>query len=277
MEKSLSARCLVSHRPIRRSPAGRRTHRLAIRVTTPPTAKRNRTFRTRQLPILVIVEPHDNARLMRGLEMGVNDYLLRPIDRNELIARVRTQIRRHRYMVKLRETVDQRMEMAVIDPLTGIYNRRYMESHLGTLIKAAGNRGKSLSVLVIDIDYFKAVNDTHGHDVGDRVLKEFARRLTDNIRRADLICRYGGEEFIVVMPDTDRALACRAGERLRRVVAAAPFEAGPSAGPLDITISVGVAQIEGPEDTPAVILKRADQALYRAKRDGRNRVVADAA
>ncbi|MGI9415959.1 MAG: PleD family two-component system response regulator [Hyphomicrobiales bacterium] len=233
--------------------------------------------RTRQMPILIIVEPHDNARLLRALDMGVNDYLMRPIDKNELLARVFTQLRRHRYTERLRDNVQQSMEMAVTDPLTGLYNRRYMETHLGTLIDQAANRGKSISILVIDIDYFKAVNDNHGHDVGDQVLQEFALRISGNIRSIDMACRYGGEEFVLVMPDTDMTVAYRIGERLRQVVASVPFDVGVSKGPLDITISIGVSTMQGPGDTPEDVLKRADQALYRAKRDGRNRVVADAA
>ena len=233
--------------------------------------------RTRQLPILIIVEPHDNTRLLRALDMGVNDYLMRPIDKNELLARVFTQLKRHRYTERLRDNVQQSMEMAVTDPLTGLYNRRYMETHLGTLIDQAANRGKSISLLVIDIDYFKAVNDTHGHDVGDHVLQEFATRVSSNIRSIDMACRYGGEEFVLVMPDTDMTLAYRIGERLRQVVASVPFDVSVSKGPLDITISIGIATMQGPDDTPEAVLKRADQALYRAKRDGRNRVVADAA
>lgn len=233
--------------------------------------------RTRNLPILIIVEPHDNARLLRGLDMGVNDYLMRPVDKNELLARVYTQLKRRRYTERLRDNVQQSIEMAVTDPLTGLYNRRYMETHLHTLIEQAANRGKAISVLVIDIDYFKAVNDSHGHAIGDQVLQEFAGRISSNIRGIDMACRFGGEEFVLVMPDTDMALAYKIGERLRQAVASAPFEVAAEAAPLDITISIGVAAFQAPDDGPDEMLKRADQALYRAKRDGRNRVVADAA
>lgn len=233
--------------------------------------------RTRNLPILIIVEPHDNARLLRGLDMGVNDYLMRPVDKNELLARVYTQLKRRRYTERLRENVQQSIEMAVTDPLTGLYNRRYMETHLATLIEQAANRGKAISILVIDIDFFKAVNDTHGHGIGDQVLQEFAKRISTNIRGIDMACRVGGEEFVLVMPDTDMSLAYRIGERLRQVIAGAPFEVITNGLPLDITISIGIAAFQGPEDNSDEMLKRADQALYRAKRDGRNRVVADAA
>jgi len=233
--------------------------------------------RTRNLPILIIVEPHDNARLLRGLDMGVNDYLMRPVDKNELLARVYTQLKRRRYTERLRDNVQQSIEMAVTDPLTGLYNRRYMETHLDTLIEQAANRGKAISILVIDIDYFKVVNDSHGHGIGDQVLQEFATRISSNIRGIDMACRVGGEEFVLVMPDTDMALAYRIGERLRQIIAGKPFDVLVGARPLDITISIGIAAFHGSEDNADGMLKRADQALYRAKRDGRNRVVADAA
>jgi two-component system, cell cycle response regulator len=233
--------------------------------------------RTRNVPILVVVEVEDNARLLRGLEIGVNDYLMRPIDANELLARVRTQIRKRRYGARLRDNVQMSMELAVTDPLTGLYNRRYMESHVTSLVEQALARGKPLALLVLDIDYFKAVNDAHGHDAGDDVLREFATRLKKAIRGIDLACRYGGEEFVVVMPETDMAIAAIVAERIRRRIAGEPFSIDSGAAALDVTISVGIAALSGVSDTPAAIIKRADQALYRAKRDGRNRVVADAA
>ncbi len=233
--------------------------------------------RTRNVPILVIAEAEDNARLLRGLEIGINDYLLRPIEKNEMLARVRTQIRKKRYGARLRDNVQMSMEMAITDALTGLHNRRYMESHLAGLVDQALARGKPLALLVVDIDYFKAVNDTHGHDAGDDVLREFATRVRKSIRGIDLACRYGGEEFVIVMPETDMAVAAIVAERIRRRVATEPFAIRGGAAALDVTISIGLASLAGVEDSAAHILKRADQALYRAKRDGRNRVVADAA
>jgi two-component system, cell cycle response regulator len=233
--------------------------------------------RTRHLPIMMIVEPGEDARLLRGLDMGVNDYIVRPVDPNELLARVRTQIKRKRYTDHLRSRLEETVEMAILDPLTALHNRRFMTSHLKTLFEESAQRGKPLSVLVLDIDHFKAINDAHGHDAGDTVLREFATRLRRNIRGIDLACRLGGEEFVVVMPDTDLGKAYLVGERLRQCIAAAPFYAGKRGGSLDVTASVGVAALEFPDDTPELVLKRADQALYCAKRDGRNRVVADAA
>jgi two-component system cell cycle response regulator len=233
--------------------------------------------RTRNVPILAICEADDNARMIRGLEIGVNDYLLRPVDKNELHARVRTQIRKKRYTERLRDNVQQSIEMAITDGLTGLYNRRYMESHLGALVEQATARGKPLAAFVLDIDYFKSVNDTYGHDAGDDVLREFSTRIKKSIRGIDLACRLGGEEFVIVMPETDMAVATIVAERLRRRIASEPFAIAQGTKHIEVTISIGLATLDTVEDTAATILKRADQALYRAKRDGRNRVVADAA
>ena len=233
--------------------------------------------RTRNIPILAITEPDNNARMVRGLEIGVNDFLLRPIDKNELLARVRSQVRKRRYTERLRDNVQLSIEMAITDALTGLFNRRYMESHLATLVEQAASRGKPLTVMVVDIDYFKAINDSHGHDAGDDVLRDFALRIKRSIRGIDLACRYGGEEFVLVMPETDMAVAAMVAERLRRRIAAEPFAIQQGSRVVPVTISIGIAALRGKDDTAASVLKRADQALYRAKRDGRNRVVPDAA
>ncbi len=232
---------------------------------------------TRNTPILVLVEEADTKRLVHALEMGVNDYLIRPIDRNELIARVRTQLRRKRYSDRLRHNLDMSVELSVTDQLTGLSNRRYMATHLNTLLAQASESGRTLSFLILDIDYFKAVNDTYGHDSGDEVLREFAKRIVHNVRNIDLACRYGGEEFVVIMPDTDLAFAHMVAERLRQQVAQVPFPIQKEPGKLEITISIGVTTSEGKDDTAEALLRRADQALYKAKRDGRNRVVSAAA
>jgi two-component system, cell cycle response regulator len=233
--------------------------------------------RTRTLPILAVTEPDNNPRMLRGLEIGVNDFLIRPIDKNELLARARSQVRKRRYTERLRDNFQMSIEMAITDALTGLFNRRYMESHLATLVEQASARGKPLASLVIDIDYFKAINDTHGHDAGDDVLRDFALRLKRSIRGIDLACRYGGEEFVIVMPETDMAVAAMVAERLRRRIAAEPFPIQQGARAIPVTISIGIAALRGNDDTAAALLKRADEALYRAKRDGRNRVVPDAA
>jgi two-component system cell cycle response regulator len=231
----------------------------------------------RNVPILVVVTDGDRRKLTQALEMGVNDYLTRPVDKNELVARVRTQLRKKRYADRLRHNVQLSLEMAITDQLTGLHNRRYMARHLDNLVVSARKTGKPLAFVIMDIDYFKSVNDTHGHDIGDEVLKEFAGRIAANIRGIDLACRYGGEEFVVVMPDTDVAFAYAVSERLRKSIETTPIVISRAPGRLSITISIGIASSNGEADTADALLHRADQALYRAKRTGRNRVVADAA
>lgn len=233
--------------------------------------------RTRFLPIVLLADESEEERLVRALELGINDYVVRPIDQQELLARVRTQIRRKRYNEHLRQSLTQTIEMAVTDGLTGLHNRRYLDSHLKTLFERAMNRRRPLSLMITDIDRFKAINDTYGHDAGDEILREFAARLRKNVRGIDLACRYGGEEFVVVMPDTEPALANIVAERVREQIAQQPFRVAGRDEPINVTISIGLAGIRHAEDTVAGLVKRADKALYEAKNAGRNRVVADAA
>lgn len=231
---------------------------------------------TRQLPIILIADEADRPQVVRGLELGVNDFIMRPVERNELAARVRTQIRRHRYARELRESVTNTMQLAIIDELTGLYNRRYFDRHLSLMLAKAQEQGRSMALMMLDLDFFKSVNDTHGHDIGDTVLKEFALRLQRNIRGVDLACRFGGEEFVVLMPDTDFDMAHGVAERVRQSISEGYFDAG-AAGELPITVSVGLALNQHDADTPEAMMKRADIALYSAKSQGRNCVVFDAA
>jgi two-component system cell cycle response regulator len=230
--------------------------------------------RTRHTPTLMLADIEDRARVLRGLDLGVHDYLVRPIDKNEIVARVRTQVRRKRYADSLRSNVQAAMEMAVIDPLTGLNNRRYMQTHLASMMEQSAQKGRPLSAMVLDIDHFKNVNDTHGHDVGDEILKGFAARVKRVVRGADLLCRFGGEEFVIVMPETRLSIAKIVAERVRATVAAAPFPIRAGAQALAITVSIGVAESHGGENSDA-LFKRADQALYTAKTGGRNRVTVD--
>ena len=225
------------------------------------------------MPILAVSDADDNARLMRGLEIGVNDYLVRPIDKNELLARVRTQIRKKRYTERLRDNVQMSIEMAITDALTGLHNRRYMESHLGTLVEQA------------------CVARQAADGAGARHRLSSSRSTTPTATMPATTCcanspsasasrsaasispaAIGGEEFVVVMPETDLAVATMVAERLRRRIASEPFPIQQGARSIEVTISIGIAAL-GSADNAASVLKRADQALYRAKRDGRNRVV----
>jgi two-component system cell cycle response regulator len=231
--------------------------------------------RTRHVPLIVLVTRGDEARLLRGFDIGVNDYINRPVDRNELTARVRTQLRRKRYSDHLREKIDETVGLAMKDGLTGLNNRRFMEAFLKAQIERCVSAGKPLSLLIADIDHFKSINDTWGHDGGDAVLREIANRLRRDTRGGDMACRLGGEEFVVVMPETDLETAGLIGERLRYGVASSQFSVPAGVG-IDVTLSVGLTALQ-PGDTLQTLMKRADVALYLAKNKGRNRVVAEAA
>lgn len=235
------------------------------------------TESTRAISIILVCDPDDKKRAGKGLEIGASDVIFSPVDRQEVLARVRTQARRSRYIEILRRRVDRGLELSVIDQLTGLYNRRYMMSQLHQIMQRSVMGGKPVSVMSADIDHFKAVNDTYGHDAGDEVLQEIANRLRENVRPMDVVCRPGGEEFLVIMPETPGDRACAAAERIRRAVAAAPFKISGGTKEISITVSAGVTTIKGADDTIAEFTKRADTALYQAKSGGRNRVESVAA
>jgi two-component system, cell cycle response regulator len=224
---------------------------------------------THEIPMLLIAEPEERDSILRGFDLGANDWLVLPLDENELRARARNQIRRKFYQDRLRTDLGTALEMALIDPLTGLYNQRYLMRHLRGLLSSGQNR--ELSVLMIDVDHFKSVNDEHGHAIGDKALRAIADVLRSNTRVFDSLARYGGEEFAVVMPGTGLDDAALAAERLRSAVEKAPFAWG-TGTTCRLTISVGVASSGQSPATPEGLLHSADLALYAAKRGGRNRI-----
>ncbi|PKP82345.1 MAG: PleD family two-component system response regulator [Alphaproteobacteria bacterium HGW-Alphaproteobacteria-18] len=232
---------------------------------------------TRAISVILICDPHDRAIALKGLEIGASDMITIPIDRQELAARIRTQTRRTRYIDILRQRVDRGLELSVIDQLTGLHNRRYMNGQLEQFMQRAVRGNEPLSLMMTDIDHFKAVNDTHGHQAGDDVLREIGKRLRANVRPTDVVCRTGGEEFVVLMPNTPGDLACAAAERIRKAVAAEEFPALGGTLSLRITVSAGVSTLQGAGDTGDDLMHRADTALYQAKTGGRNRVESIAA
>ncbi|KAF0177164.1 MAG: PleD family two-component system response regulator [Hyphomonadaceae bacterium] len=231
----------------------------------------------KRLPILAVVDPDDPARCVRALELGAHDIIYRPIDPDELASRARSLIKRRRYVEALRQSLDESLELAVTDQMTGLFNRRYLTSQLEPLVQRARRGGEPVSLMVADIDYFKRINDSYGHDVGDEVIKEFAARLATNFRPVDIACRYGGEEFVVVMPGTRGDYACLVAERVRRHMAGSPFVIRGGLDRIEVTVSIGVAVSAVGADSAERLLKRADEALYKAKQTGRNRVMSEAA
>ena len=224
---------------------------------------------THEIPLLIVAEPDMNARLLRGFDLGANDWLLRPVDANELRARARNQLRRKFYQDRLREDLGHALEMALTDALTGLYNRRYLMRHLEILLSM--QTPSSIAVLMLDVDNFKAVNDELGHDTGDKVLRHIAAVLRSNTRAFDSLARYGGEEFVVVMPGANENEAMLAAERLRIAVERLTLESE-FGDNRQLTISIGVACSNRADVTAEALLRAADQSLYDAKRGGRNRV-----
>jgi two-component system cell cycle response regulator len=229
--------------------------------------------KTRSTPILMVGSEEDMQRIARGLEMGTHDYVVRPVDRNEFLARVRTQIRRKRFQDRLRSNYESSLSMAVTDPLTGMYNRRYVETHLNKLLEKQQETDKSLGILLLDIDHFKQVNDTHGHNVGDEILKEFATRITEHLRSFDLVGRLGGEEFVAILPDVTEEMAYFIAERLRRSVGEEPFTCSAEEGHLSITTSIGGIIVRRGGHNVTDVLERADKCLYQSKETGRDRTI----
>jgi two-component system, cell cycle response regulator len=228
------------------------------------------TEASRLVPILLVADGEEVSRLAKGLDLGATDYIVRPIDRNELIARARTQIRRKRMQDGLLDNYQRSLALALTDPLTSVYNRRYLMAHLDELMMRTADGHAGPGLLMLDIDYFKRVNDTHGHVAGDAVLRDVAGRIQRNVRGFDLVARYGGEEFVVVMPDTGLPVATMVAERLRNMVADKPVALGDGGGDVSVTVSIGIAVAREGGDTAAQLLQRADKALYGAKASGRN-------
>jgi diguanylate cyclase (GGDEF)-like protein len=234
--------------------------------------------------LVLLTGVEDEARLVEAFEAGVDDYVLKPVNPKMLLARLRAgervvslrsevesdreEIRR--FAAELAMTNRRLQEAALLDPLTGIPNRRYAMDRIDQEWSAAERGARPLACMLIDVDHFKLVNDSHGHDVGDEVLQRMADVLKHTARAQDVICRIGGEEFLVVCPDTDATAAGQCAERLRH--AAANMRVAIGNVSLQITISIGVAAMDAAMPKPDAMIKAADQAVYAAKQAGRNRI-----
>ncbi|WP_430432014.1 PleD family two-component system response regulator [Oceanicaulis sp.] len=227
---------------------------------------------TRQVPLLGVVDEMDKRTMVRALDLGVNDVISRPLDPGELSARSSTQLKRKRYADALRDRLDESLEMSVRDALTGLFNRRYTVSRLRQALDGLNASHEPLAVGLIDIDHFKRINDTWGHNAGDQVLQEICARLGGELRAIDVAGRYGGEEFLVVFSNTTAKEASDAMERARLAVCATPVTLRETGDVIDVTMSAGIAEAFM-DDSVEALIERADTALYEAKRSGRNRVI----
>jgi len=226
----------------------------------------------RHVPIVILVDEFEQHIVLKGLEMGVNDYIVVPADPSELRARIRTQVRRKRYQSALKSNYQESISMAITDSLTGLHNRNYLDAHLENMVRSSLANYKPLSLIIMDMDHFKSVNDDYGHDCGDQVLQQLAKLITADVRTSDLAARFGGEEFVVLMPGAKLEDAIEAAERTRARIERTPFTITHEVGQINKTTSIGVSTLNPMGDTGAELLKRADQALYQAKDQGRNKV-----
>lgn len=221
-------------------------------------------------PIIIITAVDDLKLKVEGIELGADDYLVKPVESNELKARIKAGLRRAHAIKQLKKDLEKAVSSTVTDPLTGVRNRYYLDADLEYRVaQAKRTKDHPLSIMMIDIDKFKAINDNFGHLIGDEVLCQVAKLLLKNARSADIVTRYGGEEFCVVMPDTDLEDAVSLANRMCHEIGKRSFK---SLGDKKVTISLGVAEFQAQDSNRSALIKRADDALYEAKSTGRNKV-----
>jgi two-component system, cell cycle response regulator len=225
--------------------------------------------RTHQTVILALFDGNvDRSSLLRAFELGASDWLESPIDGNELVVRCRNHIKRKIYQDRLQRHVDTAIEMMAVDPLTNLFNRRYLQKHLNTLYVTGSLR--NMSILMVDIDHFKSINDRFGHAFGDIVIRSISSVLLDNTRAFDTVTRYGGEEFVILLPGTSVVEASVIAERLLVSVRSLEFTVALNRE-LGVSVSIGVSSATEETAAPEYLLNEADKALYKAKSTGRNR------
>ncbi|HJD58383.1 MAG TPA: PleD family two-component system response regulator [Rickettsia endosymbiont of Ceroptres masudai] len=222
--------------------------------------------------IILQIDEDGMPLVVKGIELGINDYFVYPIEESELLARIRTQLRRKQYQDNLRNDLEQSVNLAAKDGLTGLFNRRYFDIHLKQMIEKANKESIKLYLLMCDIDNFKHVNDTYGHQAGDKVLTIVSRILKNTLRVTDLIARFGGEEFTILLTDIDISKAIETAERVRVKIEYMDFHIEDQIEPLKKTISIGVTEYKKEESIESFI-ERADKAMYEAKTTGKNKVV----
>lgn len=230
---------------------------------------------TRHAATIMILPEGDSERAAIALDLGASDVLHDPFDSKELAIRISAQLDRKRRSDRMRAGVRAGLEAAIIDPLTGLYNRRYALHRMEQILSGSAVEPDSgTAVMMIDLDFFKTVNDTYGHAAGDMVLQEVARRLGKQLRARDLLARIGGEEFLVVLSDTDPLRAADCAERLRSAIGDTGFDIGKGSLPLRVTASVGLALpgVVAGAVSPEMLIHQADMALYGAKSHGRDQV-----
>ncbi|NDB83399.1 MAG: PleD family two-component system response regulator [Alphaproteobacteria bacterium] len=227
----------------------------------------------RYTSFVLMTEDHDIEVVSKGVDLGVSDYFAYPVDENELLARMKTQLKRKKYQDSLRDGLDKTMSLSIKDSLSGLYNRRYFDIHIERIIEKAKKESKSMALLMFDIDHFKEVNDLYGHQAGDIVIQDVAMIIKKILRITDLVARYGGEEFVAILYDVSTQQSLEIAERIRESVERHEFKIQERLKPLSKTISIGICHlIEIAGESSITMLKKADEALYESKETGRNKV-----
>lgn len=226
----------------------------------------------KDIPILILTGCTERSLRIKGFSEGANDFIQIPYDPDELIARVKLHLKINQQEKDLKK---RNMELELLthkDPLTGAFNRRYLSMSLDSEIMRHARSGEELSILMLDIDHFKKINDTYGHHAGDLVLQQVTRRLSEGLREYDLLTRYGGEEFVIVLPMTRQSEAEMVAQRLLKSIRKLTFP--DTLVGTTITVSIGITSHRGDQTIPSEeLVSRADTALYRAKQSGRDRIV----
>jgi len=235
---------------------------------------------TRFIPVIMITALNEIEDKMRGIEAGADDFISKPFNKLELLARVKSLLRiKHLHnelqqkIAELEKVQERLRELAITDGLTELYNYRYFKEHLEQELRRCERIGFNVSVIMLDIDYFKNYNDTHGHLAGDRVLQDLASLLKNNIRRIDVAARYGGEEFSLILINTNKESANFVAEKLKDMVEQQEFRNENTQPNGKLTVSMGIATFPEDGSTLEQLVHQADQRLYKAKSLGRNRVV----
>lgn len=222
------------------------------------------TSQTRDIPVIVLSGLHSPADKVVAFDLGAVDYVTKPFDLMELRVRLRSAIR-------MSDLIEMLGRLAHIDGLTGLWNRAHFDDRWAASLSENHRSGRPLSIALFDLDHFKSLNDTYGHPAGDAALQGFAKVIRREIRASDIPCRYGGEEFALIMPGTTPQDAATVCERIRQELAAANWPAHPER---KVTVSIGIAGADEAADVSAESwLEETDKALYRAKKSGRDRVV----
>jgi diguanylate cyclase (GGDEF)-like protein len=228
--------------------------------------------KTRDIPIIFITANTSEKSIEKAYDIGGNDYVTKPFRPKELLARVHRELELRKLIEDLERSREEMRLMAITDPMTKLYNRRYFSEISEDIFSVAKRNGHHLGVIMLDIDKFKRINDTYGHQIGDEVIISLANVILTHIRQSDTACRYGGEEFVILLPETDMNGVRNVAEKIRRAVEESKMEL-PDGVELKYTVSLGITEADFEKDRNVEkVIGRADEALYDAKESGRNRV-----